>query len=44
MNLFVKQEQIIDIVNKLVVPKGAMLKGGINQERRMNMCTPLYVR
>ena len=22
MNLFVKQEQIIDIVNKLVVPKG----------------------
>ena len=29
MNLFVKQKQIIDIVNKLMVTKGAKLEGGI---------------
>ena len=44
MNLFVKQKQIIDIVNKLMVTKGAKLEGGITSECRMNTCTPLYIR
>ena len=44
MNLFIKQKQIINTVNKFMVIKGAMLKGGINQEHRMNTCIPLYIR
>ena len=37
MNLFIKKSRLIDLKNKLMVIKGEMLGGGLNQELRISI-------
>ena len=44
MNLFTNRNRLTDIENKLMVTKGEMWRGGVNQELGINIHTPLYIR
>ena len=44
MNLFTNRNRLTDIENKLMVTKGEMWRGGINQELGINIYTLLSIK
>ena len=44
MNLFTNRNRLTDIENKLMVTKGEMWRGGINQELGIKIYTLLYIK